>query len=136
MLYAIDEIMLARLKTFAVNSPHKDKSEQDLLLHELAKTEANPILSCLLWTKEDLVAACRLAIQGTSRRNTDGTIFQKTEAFIDPSRERLATDLAGDVDEFCLGNRNDIDSDIQMAIAETLRNAFSETLKNAGAEHG
>ena len=134
MFYAIDEKLMARLKAFVASDEPGEQSERNVLLQELSTSETDPILSSLLWTKMDLLAECRRLIQGTNPRDSAGTVFEKTAAFVDPIRERLAMETTRNVDEFCLGNRNDIDTDIGCKVAEMLRNAVIKALGNTGID--
>jgi hypothetical protein len=87
MLYAINDKLLARLKAFITSSALEDSKERTVLLQELAVIEIDPILSSLLWTKMDLVVEFRALIHGTDPRNSDGSFFDKTVAFVDPLRD-------------------------------------------------
>lgn len=134
MYYAIGEKLLVRMKALLASDTHVDEHERDLLLQDLTTAEADPILSCLLWTKMDLVAEFRFLIHGANPRNPDGTLFQKAEPFVDPLRERLAMNMAEQIDEFCLGSRNDIYADIGIAAADTLRTTILESLEDTGLD--
>ena len=132
MYYAIDDNLMARLKACVALDAPKESCDRAALLQELADTQTDPILSCLLWTKRDLVSEFRALLHGPRPLNSDGTFFDKTVAFADPLHERLASEMAGNVDEFCLGIRNDVDTDMALAAADALRNAVIEALEDLG----
>lgn len=134
MQYVISSRLLGRLRTFVATHASQDIGESVELLQDLTIVEADPVLSSLLWTKMDLVAEFRGLLHGANPRNPDGTCFDKTLPFDDPIREQISNDMAGNVDDFCLGIRNDIDNEIAMTALEMLRSAVIEQLESMGID--
>jgi hypothetical protein len=129
MYYAIDNNLLFRLKTLAASDP--DNVD---LIDSITAVEANPLINSLIWTKADVVAACRKLIQGNTSKNADGSWFNCSEPFADTPREQLAQEIAGDPDEFCLGMRDEVDSTIDMQVIDIIRDSVQAALEEADPE--
>ena len=134
MYYAIDDTTLHRLQLFITACPPGDPVAQGDLLQALKTAEADPIVTSLLWTRLDVVAECRQIIQGRSSRNPDGTWFVTSSPFSDSARERLAVELAGNVDEFQVGIREEVETDIRLTIIEGMRESVRSALTAMAAD--
>jgi hypothetical protein len=130
MQYAIDDNLLTRIKALAASDPNNAD-----LIDSLISAEANPLISSLIWTKADVIAASRNRIHGDIPGNPDGSRFRCAEPFVEPVHEQLAQELAGDPDEFVLGIRNEVDNAIEERVIEIVRDAVEAELGKMGADH-